>query len=256
MGVLTLDVEKMTLKNPGVIEPNDKGEYKIIVGGLNIYSGNGFYYKHTPKVEKILTGGVFKMRIDAGKVKSEDGHPNFAIYTSAVQATNRMNEIDESNTLAAIVNIDVVKSNQKDPIFGNTIYYIVATMVPEGPHKDKLIALFADPNRDLCFSVRSFSDKTKVNGIIVKEQRAFVTWDRVDAPGHAIAKKSFTNDVSMDIESLEEITYTEADIKVIRASLLDKLDTDLDLEDLNETNTLLDVFNICPEGDSCIYTKW
>jgi len=256
MSVLTLDIEKITIKRPGVIKPNEKGEYKIIVGGLNIYSGNGFYYKHTPKVEKILTTGVFKMKLDAGKVMSEANHPNFSVYRKESEVIERMMQIDESNALAAIVNITVVKTDKLDPLFNNPIYHIVATMVPQGPKKDELIRLFADPDAELCFSVRSFSDSYDVNGVVVKEQKMFITWDRVTNPGHYVAKKSFTNGNMLDLESIEEIRFTDIEINNIRTTLHNKIDMGLDLESLNDVNELLNVFDTCPQGGECIYNNW
>jgi len=254
MSVLTLDIERITKVAAGVIKPNKDGIYKIIVGGLNIYSPNGFYYKYTKKIEKILTSGTFKLKLDANKILSEDDHPNFSIYPTEKAVVERMLSINESNAVAAIVNIEVKKSDKIDPIFKEPLYYIIASIKPTGPKKQKLIDLLANPDKDICFSVRSFSDKYEKNGIVIKEQKLFITWDMVTQPGHFVAKKSYTNGI--DIESVQEITFTEEGIKDIRASLLDKLDSGLDLESTNNVNELLGVFDICPEGDECLYKKW
>lgn len=259
MSVLTFDIEKFNIKTasvtPGVLKPDANGAYKIIVGGLNIYSGNGFYYKYTEKIEKILTSGSFKMKLDAGKILSEDDHPDFSVYPTQKLIMDRMVKIDKDNTLAAILDIEVVKSNKRDPMFGQPIYYIVATILPQGPHANKLIRMLQDPNVEVCFSVRSFSDKYTQNGIIIKEQKAFVTWDMVGNPGQHVAKKSYTNGNMLDVESVYEKTFTDIEIKEVRSDLLDELDNSMDLESNNEIKDMLNIFSICPEGSACIYNS-
>jgi len=252
MSVLTLDIERATIR-PGIIAPNEDGVYKIIVGGLNIYSPNGFYYKYTEKTHKALTSGAFKIKLEAGKVKSEDNHPNFSEIPTDAGKVARMLKIDDDNAVGVIVDVEVIKSDKLDPIFGEPVYYIVASIKPEGPKANVLIKLLEDPNAELCFSVRSFSDKYEKNGIMVKEQKLFVTWDRVTNPGHYVAKKSYTNANTLDIESVDEYVFTELEIKNIRTELLDKLDTEIDVESINELTTLLDVFTICDNGENCIY---
>ena len=96
----------------------------------------------------------------------------------------RIEEKFESHTIKEVV-IDTTLKDVK----GNRYIGIRGKVKPSGPYRDVLIQKFADPDMNVCFSVRSFTKDNFRNGRREKYTTSIITWDYVGEPGLDKANK-------------------------------------------------------------------
>jgi len=246
----------------GKHKPESNGTYKLIVGALNYLSGNGCYYEYSEETAALYgKDSALQQQAYNGQQLSEKEHPVLK-GMGKKQAFERFTSFDKNNMTNYITEYEVVKSDEVCKLYGKPVYYIVATIAPAGPYAAELITALEDPEKDVAFSVRSFSKRSVVNGVVHKKQYRIIGYDNVNMPGiaiatkkHSIAKGIYAAPVTIDAESYD-YTLTDTDIESIlkdSGDLFDDIDTESGKRMMNETLTFL---SSCVQGNACVYDKW
>jgi hypothetical protein len=86
---------------------------------------------------------------------------------------------------------------------------IIAWVKPSGPNGPALEASLDNPNENVCFSIRSFTDDYRERGITRRVLKTIVTWDYVNEPGIAVAEKF----KAPALEVLQEHRFSRGDLE-------------------------------------------
>lgn len=174
----------------GVIKPDENGYYATCVGGLNVFNSVGQLYVYEEAKELFQRSSAFMRRVKGGKLKGELGHPKPLPGMSEEQFAARCMTIDERNVSChhkeIWLDFDSVKDDQGRPVIA-----IMSKVAPSGPHGEQLKRSFENPDENVCFSIRAFTDDfhDRRMGFTKRVLRTIVTWDQVTEPGIAIAEK-------------------------------------------------------------------
>jgi len=189
----------------GVLKKDDQGYYTICVGALNVFNSAGQYYPYEPAKELFTGSSQLMRRIKRGALRGEYGHPKMVPGMTYEQFVNRVLSIYEENVCCHFKEIWLDFDNVKDEK-GNKVIAILAKIQPGGPMGHVLQAQLDNPNENVCFSIRSFTDDSKVGGYVQRVLKTIVTWDYVNEPGIAVAEKfkspaleNFTDPISRGI---------------------------------------------------------
>lgn len=172
------------------IDPNPKdGLYhNIPLMILDKASRNGAVYLKEPAIRAMTDATTrFGINIREGNQEGEWGHP-FAKKTDL----ERMVYIERKNVSHFIRALRFKQVGSHTVVFGD--------IGPTGPYGQFLKENFADPNRNVAFSLRAITVPTGPDGT-QREIRLMVTFDAVDGPGFAIASKRHMTGAA-DTESL------------------------------------------------------
>ena len=144
-------------------------------------------------------------RVSRGALRGEYGHPKFLPGMSNDQFANRVMSIYEENVCCHFRDItldfDRVKDDQGKPVIA-----IIAWVKPAGPNGPALEKSLENPNENVCFSIRAFTDDYPEAGLIKRVLKTIVTWDYVNEPGIAVAEK-------FKAPALEEHTFSRGEIE-------------------------------------------
>lgn len=192
------------------LKPNKDGIYTgIPLTVLGLTSRNNVCYDRN-SVLSCLTdeNSRFVLNLKSGDLEGEWGHPLLPV-TSKEEMVARLLYLDRKCVSHHFTRV----YGKEDPQTGYMIIY--GDIKPSGPYKQELIDNFADPTRNVSFSLRSATaiDK-KENGVTYKRMLMMFTFDAVDGPGYAEACKRFRDPAleSLCNESQTELTIeTEAD---------------------------------------------
>lgn len=187
----------------GILTPDAQGYYRQPIGGLNIFNAAGEYYPYEPARQLFSSSGPLMRRISTGCLKSEYGHPKRLPGQNDDQFANRILTIDEKGVCAHIRKFELDFDNFKDDI-GKPIVAIVAEIKPAGPYMAALEASFKNPDEDVCFSIRAFTEDAWVRSVKHRTLVEVVTWDYVNEPGIGISRKYRAS----ALESMAEQTFT------------------------------------------------
>ena len=188
MSMIKLNSECLLgVNKAGTLKPDAQGWYDVILGALEYPNSYGAVYKVDP-VQQLLNGdSIFARRIRKGCLIGEYGHPRQEPGESMAEFKRRVmsiNEKFESHTIKEVV-IDTSLKDAK----GRRYIGIRGKVKPSGPYGQYLIEKFADPDMNVCFSVRSFTNDKFVNGRHEKYTTCIITWDFVGEPGLEKANK-------------------------------------------------------------------
>lgn len=188
MSTIKLNSEALLgVNKAGTLKPDAQGWYDVILGALEYPNSYGAVYKTDP-VQEILNGdSIFARRLRKGCLIGELGHPMPETGQSEQEYLARVMRIEEkceSHTIKEVV-IDTTLKDVK----GNRYIGIRGKIKPSGPYGRVLEQKFADPDMNVCFSVRSFTRDKFANGRLEKYTTSIVTWDCVGEPGLEKANK-------------------------------------------------------------------
>lgn len=171
------------------ILPKDEYGYRIQpIGALNCFNSAGEFYTANKARELFEQSSSFIRRVASGCLKGEEGHPKREPGQSEEDFIRRVLRIDERNVCAHFAEIWLDFDNVKDN-YGRPVIAIMGKVAPAGPHADSLERAFNNPNEEVCFSIRSFTDDAVVGGCRQRTLVEIVTFDRVTEPGIAHARK-------------------------------------------------------------------
>lgn len=175
----------------GIIKPDAAGYYTQCIGALGIKNAMGVTYDARIGARLFESNGDLMRRIKTGNLKGEAGHPRRLPGMTDDQFFQRCLDIDESNTCVYWVEIGLDEQyGRKNPQLGlPEMVGIMARFRPGGARGDYLAKDMEDPNINVCFSIRAFSQPFKSMGRPMYGLKTIATWDQVTEPGLSPANK-------------------------------------------------------------------
>lgn len=194
----------------GIIKPDDRGYYDIVVGGLNVYNSVGQYYPYEEAKHLFEQSSSFMRRVQRGVLAGETGHPKWLPGMNSDEYAQRIMSIYEENVCCHHKEIYLDFNSVKD-VNGQPIIAIRSKLIPAGPGGAALKASLDNPDENVCFSIRAFTsdERDHRTGTMRRILRTIVTWDRVIEPGLALAEKY----KSPALESLQDMTLSRGVIE-------------------------------------------
>lgn len=173
----------------GILKPDAQGYYTQPIGGLNIHNSAGHFYTAEREALALFKGSsVFMRRVKDGALRAEVDHPQQSPGMSDEDYEIRMLTIDPRNECAHFADIFLDFKNFKDER-GQPLIAIMGRVSPSGVHGEMLAKKFANPNENVCFSIRAFTMDRYEGGVRKRCLVDIVTFDYVNEPGIRIAKK-------------------------------------------------------------------
>ena len=180
------------------IKPDDGGYFPIILGGFNISNHGGVFYPLVESVKRMFdTGGIFRRRLDSGLLRGEFGHPDVS-KMSLPDALNRLARVEPLLTSHHIRSVELIEKKDET---GKPIILALGMVKPSGPYADCLQKQLANPEENVAFSIRSFTDTQSMGGRVVKIVTDILTYDYVTEPG-------IKNATQFTTAALEELLYS------------------------------------------------
>lgn len=186
----------------GILKCDERGYYPVVLGALNHYNSGGAYYPAAPARQLFDASAALQRRIATGALNGECGHPRKQAMDSDRDFAYRLNDIYEPNISHHIRKI-WLEEGHKDEM-GRAIVLIMGEVKPAGPRGPALKEALENPDQDVCFSIRSFTNDIPVGMIIHKYLKQVVTFDWVNEPGISAAHKWR----APSLESFEEYQLT------------------------------------------------
>jgi hypothetical protein len=173
------------------LEKDDKGYYKVNLGGFNCFNSAGEFYT-AEDIEDIFVkeSSSFNRRLKSGQLRMEVEHPAFEPGMSTAQYMARNMKILLSNTCCHIREVILTPTSDSSGIPGQGNFILVEAWIkPSGPHGDALKASLDNPEENTAFSIRCLTANTRKNGLVFKKLGQVITWDWVLEPGISKATK-------------------------------------------------------------------
>ena len=193
------------------LKKDDKGYYYVTLGALNVFNSANEFYILDKSVEDLFTkdSSVLMRRLKAGYLKGEVGHPKLEQGMTREQFFARNMRIDERNVCVHIRDI-ILEETDIDSGFGDgsKVVTVSGWVKPSGPHAEALERDLENPDVNVAFSIRSFTNNRLQNGVVVKRIGQVITWDWVTEPGIASANKW----TKLGIESRDVVSLDLEDI--------------------------------------------
>ncbi len=226
-----------------LLTPDADGYVTINAGAYNIYNASGVYYDGN-SIDKLYgENSILKRRIDKRVVFAELGHPKKEPWMNDSAFDSRLLEIREDRYCGHIRKAFLVPNKDSKVIITKI------EVAPFGHYSSTLRDAILSKHANCYFSVRSFSNQLRVNGILVKRVYQIITWDFVTEGGIELANKF---DTVTDLESLD---YNALNSLITTDTL-----SRIDLNDTREIQYTLKHFDeyklsnkLALESDSGIY---
>ena len=192
----------------GNLKKDENGYYEVVVGALNVFNSAGQFYVYEQAKQLFESSSQLMRRVSRGSLRGEYGHPKMLPGMSNEQFANRVMSIHEENTCChhkeITLDFDRVKDDQGKPVIA-----IISKVFPSGPMGAALERSLNNPNENVCFSIRAFTDDYRDGGICKRVLKTIVTWDLVNEPGIASAEKF----KSPALEAMSEHTFSRGEIE-------------------------------------------
>lgn len=172
----------------GNLKQTDQGYYRVVLGALNMFNSAGEFYAFEPAKALFESSSQLMRRCARGALRGEYGHPKPLPGQSNNEFANRVMSIYEDKVSHHIMNLELDFENVKDSK-GNPVIAIIGDVLPAGPHGGALERSLKNPNENVCFSIRAFTDDHRMGGIVHRHLKTVVTWDYVNEPGLSVAEK-------------------------------------------------------------------
>lgn len=188
---------------------DENGYYRVTLGAFNSFNSRGDFYL-TDGVRDLIenkSSALYK-RLEKGYLNGEMGHPEQTPGMSMNDYFIRNLRIEMSNISHHIKEIMLTPTNVDSGMPGKgTVLKVEGWVKPSGPHGELLKQALDNPDQNVAFSVRSFTEDTRVGNIIVKKVLNIVTWDWVLQPG--ISQANQWDSVSFESHDLFSCDYKE-----------------------------------------------
>lgn len=247
--------EKIILSYTKLPNPNNKqlerdGDYyKVRLGAFNIFNSKKEFYV-LGDVEKILTqpDSPLWRKIKNGCLTGEADHPIVTGMTLQ-EIIARNARIDRAREAFTIRDIILTKTNEtcKNMDVYGSVVLVEAWIRPSGPFGDYLKQDLDDPDKNVCFSIRSMSSDEIVKGVTIKHTKYIFTWDWVQEPGVKLTNKfdalagNILNceslDISLELKDIENLlTSKEEENKKLKDAGINNESNDDLINQLNYIN--------------------
>lgn len=172
----------------GDLKKNERGYYTMIIGALNMFNSAGMYYRFDAAKQFFEQSSALMRRVQRGALRGEYGHPRRDPSMSMQAYYARLLQIHEDKVCCHFASITLDFENHKDDQ-GRPIVAIIAEVCPNGPLGHVLEKQLQNPNENVCFSIRSFTDDRMERGVMNRYIKTIVTFDYVNEPGMSVAEK-------------------------------------------------------------------
>lgn len=184
------------LNKVGELKRTPEGYYPMVVGGLDVFNSGGQFYPLRGAEALFQESSSLMRRVGRGALRGEYGHPKPGPRAMNPQEqrlrdqefARRNLSIYEENVcchhMKLWLDFDSVKDKNGKPVVS-----IMSLVSPNGPLGHVLEKQLQNPNENVCFSIRSFTDNRMRFGIEERTLREVVTFDYVNEPGIATAEK-------------------------------------------------------------------
>lgn len=244
----------------GKLQCDAAGYYEMCIGGFNVENAGQSFYPMLEQVKGIFTESSSLMRrVKTGQQRSEYGHPKRQPGESMASYMARCNRIEETLVCATINKLDLDELEVRDARSGRKMIAVIARLKPSGPYGDSLAKQLENPEENVAFSVRSFTDdRLGPDGRNWKHIRNIVTWDYVTEPGIAIATKYNTPSLESHQDLIVDPREIDDAIRLIKSNPFSMESSD-NLQTLEETARMIRR-NSGPKtqhrGELPIYANW
>lgn len=195
----------------GSLEKDVNGYRWVVLGALNAYNAHGWYYSYEHAKRLFENSAELMRRVDNKRLHGENGHPRFQPGMTQLQWFQRVNDLFEPNLCVHIAKVSLSFEGHKDEN-GQPIILIMGLVKASGAASSWLEKQMDNPEEDVCFSIRSFTEDEIIGGRKTKMLKKVVTWDKVNEPGMGPACKD-----RVALPSLESMGLTqgsEADLEM------------------------------------------
>lgn len=178
-------------KKQGKLLPNEKGYYTLPLGALDCFNSRNEFYASERAKRLFDSSSHFIRRMKDAVLKSEYGHPKRDPKWSDDEYMDRMSTVHEPMVCAHIRRVWLDFSSMRDES-GRPVVLIMGEVIPSGPYGQYLKEALDNPEENVCFSVRGYTENRVVNGVTIRDLAEILTWDMVTEPGLYPAKKFYS----------------------------------------------------------------
>jgi hypothetical protein len=204
------------LKNSGkkgLLTKDSEGYYESVLGGLNVFNSAGEFYTAEGAKQLFENSGLLQKRIKQGRLRGEWGHPKQHPGESDSSFINRIFLINEEKVACHFKEIWLDDTNVKNDA-GQPVIAIMGKFCPSGPYADSVERTLSNPNENISFSIRAFTDDQRIRGVNNRCLKTIVTWDIVNCPGISIAEKWKSPSLEdMKVDDVFERTLSRGEIE-------------------------------------------
>ncbi len=172
----------------GVVKPDANNYYTMVVGALGIQNSVGDFYRYDPAKALFDESSAFQRRIRDGALYGECGHPKIRPGENTRDYIARCMQVTEENVACHFRRIYLEHGTVRDQQ-GRPVIAIMAELTPAGPHMAALQRALDNPDQNVAFSIRSFTENFVQGGRTYKDLKTIITFDWVLEPGISVAKK-------------------------------------------------------------------
>lgn len=174
--------------------------YKVNLGAVNAFNAHGALYLEEG-IRELLYNPESRLaqKIENGYLFGEMEHPVLPPNLTSEQAFARVSYLNPERKSHHIKSIELI--NTGVPVgkgFSGNVLQIVGWVMPMGPYGPLLKEQLDNPEVNTAFSIRCFSQTTRVGHTEVRKIQSIVTFDWVTEPGIPTANKFDTQRVSME----------------------------------------------------------
>jgi len=200
----------------GILKKLDNDYYEIILGAFGAFGNGGWLYDTKSAMRYIEQDREFLQLLQAGRLRSEWGHPRREQGMSDRDWFMRICDIVESNTASHIRRIRISMDTVKDER-GRMVAAIIGEVRPSGPKADCFREQLENPDEDVNYSIRCFAHKNIAS--MTKHINRIITWDNVNDPGIAVASKYKTPSLESKARVAQMLDHAEFNLLRIRDGL-------------------------------------
>lgn len=198
------------------LEQDENGYYRVILGAINAFNSAGDFYI-SEGVNDLISNQSSSLarRIKSGYLKGEVGHPILEPGMTKSQYYARNMRIDQNNVSHHIRDVILTPTNEPCGIpGGGNIILIEGWVKPAGSKGDALKKALDNPDENVAFSIRSFTQDMVQGGVNRKKLLQIITWDWVVEPGIKFANKFDKVDGRISIESFNLCTFNTDELGI------------------------------------------
>lgn len=240
----------------GLLTPDSEGYYTTVLGALNVFNSSGEYYTAEGVRELFDSSGLLQKRIQKGRLRGECGHPKQLPGESDNAYINRIFMINEEKVACHFKEICLDDSSVKTDS-GQPVIAIIGKFIPSGPYGDALQKSVNNPNENVCFSIRAFTDDKRIHGINNRYLKTIVTWDWVNDCGIPVAEKWKSPGLeSLGINELDGRNLSRGQLeRAINSGIREHVAQEAAVMNANELFASMG-WNIPKDGNKPAFTKW
>lgn len=192
----------------GIIRPDASGYYTVVFGAYGTENSVGWKYDIESARRLLAPGSIMQRLIEKKDLWAEMDHPEIAPYqfpNGKVNDTAWLQRVRSIKIDRRIAHIRKVYTKDMRDESGRPIMLVIGEIRPvPGVHGDGLRDALANPDANVCFSVRSLTRNDPMTG--TKYTLELITWDLVNEPGISYAQKDYSP--ALESYLLCEITPT------------------------------------------------